>query len=168
MTAPEGRRGLNPTPLPLKTSPRWWPGAGPRDFVRANGDAGSMLRNTDRQGLWVKELNQQLDSAASRRAFTTRQLRLHRPVSVCALLQRLRGRGHASTLWRTAMDTGRAPASGLEGGFRAGGGLQRWGFQGRPPPPALARAWPQRDEAADDPLTAGLCRGQRLPRGAGG
>ena len=131
-------------------------------FCPGDGDV-ACFRDTDRQGLWVKELNQQLIGCIA----GVRYNASYGFIGLFLVAPEMRGRGHGLDLWRTAMDHLAAlPCIGLEAAPERVEDYSRWGFRAASPTQrwqALATG----DERPIDPHDGlELVQGQRLPQRA--
>ncbi|SBO42255.1 GNAT family N-acetyltransferase [Cyanobium sp. NIES-981] len=94
-------------------------------FCPGEGDV-AIYRHTDRQGVWVKELNHQLIGCIAGVRYNAE----YGFVGMFLVDPAQRGRGHGLSLWRTAMDhLADLPCVGLEAALGRVEDYRRWGFE---------------------------------------
>lgn len=156
-TAPGLIRPLAPRDIPQVVA---WARA--EGFCPGEGDVAS-FRHTDRQGLWVKELNGQLIGCIA----GVRYNASYGFIGLFLVDPALRGQGHGLHLWRTAMaHLADLPCIGLEAALERVEDYRGWGFRAASP----TRRWRRQasgDERPPDPDDGlELVQGRRLPRRA--
>lgn len=155
--APGRLRPLAPRDIPQVVA---WARA--EGFCPGAGDVAS-YRHTDRQGLWVKELEHQLIGCIA----GVRYNASYGFIGLFLVDPALRGQGHGLDLWRTAMDHLAAlPCIGLEAAPERVEDYRSWGFR----PASPTRRWQAvatGDERPIDPHDGlNLVKGKHLPQRA--
>ncbi|EDY38757.1 GCN5-related N-acetyltransferase [Cyanobium sp. PCC 7001] len=149
-------------PLGRKDIPQVVAWARAEGFCPGEGDV-AIYRHTDRQGVWVKELNQRLIGCIAGVRYNAE----YGFMGMFLVDPDHRGRGHGLSLWRRAMEhLGDLPCVGLEAALERVEDYRRWGFE----PASPTHRW-QLVASGEEPAGAGragleLVRGDQLPQRA--